>query len=246
LATVQDTRSDYQPPIFQTPTSRSSSLDISTPVDSISREPNPLVQTAFSGEAHVRPTAMSASVEPIPSAPHVMNGHGIHTQPLSAHSLDTPIPRSQLVDTPEQGQASPDASSSASTAPSSYLYYQPGVHSRAGPLPPPPRAMFDIDFNAPPPPRPPRLRSPSPLTPQKAPGDVAPTSVTVRLASKPSTASIHQIQISATPALSTQSSSEESDYSLECVFPLLFPSYFPDRRCLLQIGKCAEEPGAPC
>ena len=243
LATVQDTRSDYQPPIFQTPSSRSSSLDISNTVDSISREPNPLVQTAFSGEAHVRPTTMSASVEPIPSAPHVMNGHGIHTQPLSAHSLDTSIPRSQLVDTPEQGQASPDASSSASTAPSSYLYYQPGVHSRAGPLPPPPRAMFDIDFNAPPPPRPPRparLRTPSPLTSQKAPGDVAPTSVTVRLASKPSTASIHQIQISATPALSTQSSSEESDYSLECVFHFLFCSH---HIFLIGVAFCSSESG---
>jgi hypothetical protein len=207
LATVQDTPSDYQPPIFQTPSSRTSS---STSVDTTSLQINPLVQTASSGEAHVRPTAVSASVEPIHSAPHVMNGHGIHTQ---AHTAHAPLPRTQLVDVPEQRQASPVTESSVSTAPSSYLHYQPGVHSKAGPLPPPPRAMFDIDFNAPPPPRPPRLRSPSPLTSQKAPATA--TSVTVRLASKPSTASIHQIHMSATPPLSTQSSSEESDYSPE-------------------------------
>ena len=214
LTTVQDTPSDYQPPIFQTPSSRSSSPDtISTFVDTTSLEFNPSVQTASSGETHVRLTAMSASVEPIHS---VMNGYGIHTQPHSTQSLDAPLPRPQLIDGPEQTQASPAASSSVSTAPSSYLYYQPGVHSKAGPLPPPPRAMFDIDFNTPPPPRPPRRHSPSPLASQKAPGVAAPASVTVRLASKSSTASIHRIHISATPPpLSTQSSSGESDYSPE-------------------------------
>jgi hypothetical protein len=211
LATVQDAPSDYQPPIFQTPSSRSSSLDTrSISVDTTTPESNPFAQTASSGETHVRTTAMSASVEPIHDA-HVMNGHGIHTQPHSTHTLDTSLPHTQL-----QGRASPAATttSSTSSAPSSYLHYQPGVHSKAGPLPPPPRAMFDMDFNAPPPPRPPRRRSPSPLTSQKAPGVVAPASVTVRLASKASTASIHQIHISAGP-LSTQSSSEDSDYSPE-------------------------------
>ncbi|OAX39761.1 hypothetical protein K503DRAFT_769218 [Rhizopogon vinicolor AM-OR11-026] len=37
-----------------------------------------------------------------------------------------------------------------------YLYYQPGLHAKAGPLPPPPMAVFSIDPRAPPPPRPPR------------------------------------------------------------------------------------------
>ncbi|KAJ7499203.1 hypothetical protein FB451DRAFT_1016574 [Mycena latifolia] len=45
---------------------------------------------------------------------------------------------------------------------SSYLHYQPGVHATAGPLPPPPRAAFNIDTSSPPPPRPPRLHSPPP------------------------------------------------------------------------------------
>ena len=231
LATVQDAPSDYQPPIFQTPSSRSSSLDTTSTTTCL--ESKPSAQSASSGETHVRPTTMSASVEPIHNA-HVMNGHGIHTQPHPSHPLDTSLPPAQLVGNPEQGRASPAATttSSLSAAPSSYLHYQPGVHSKAGPLPPPPRAMFDIDFNAPPPPRPPRRRSPSPLTSQKAPGVVAPASVTVRLASKVSTASIHQIHISATPPLSTQSSSDDSDYSPEYVFPFLLHQYLPDRRCL--------------
>ncbi|KAJ7507474.1 hypothetical protein B0H11DRAFT_2218320 [Mycena galericulata] len=45
---------------------------------------------------------------------------------------------------------------------SSYLHYQPGIHATAGPLPPPPRAIFDIDTSSPPPPRPPRMHSPPP------------------------------------------------------------------------------------
>ena len=242
LAIVQDAPSGYQPPIFQTPSSRSSSLDTTSTsaVDTTSLESNSSPQTASSGESHVHPTAMSASVEPIHNA-HVTNGHGIHTQPHSTHPLDTSLPHAQLVSNPEQSRASPaptmaTTTTSVSAAPSSYLYYQPGVHSKAGPLPPPPRAMFDMDFNAPPPPRPPRRHSPSPLMSQKAPGVEATASVTVRLASKASTASIHQIHVSATPP---QSSPEDSDYSAEYVFPFLLLQYLPDRRCLFKIGTWA-------
>ncbi|KAH9981859.1 hypothetical protein BJV74DRAFT_63399 [Russula compacta] len=202
LAALQDTPSDYQPPIFQIPSSSSSS---STAVDTTSLESVSLTQTASSDAVHVRPTVMSATVEPLHSHSLAMDGHGIHTQPHSAHSLPTL----------EQGQSLLAEASSISTAPSSYLYYQPGVHSKAGPLPPPPRAMFDIDFNAPPPPRPPRLRSPSPLNSQRPPGAAAPASVTVRLASKASAASIHQIHITTTPSVSAGSSSGDSEYSPE-------------------------------
>ena len=44
-----------------------------------------------------------------------------------------------------------------------YLFYQAGLHATAGPLPPPPRSIFDADNQrGPPPPRPPRLRTPAP------------------------------------------------------------------------------------
>jgi hypothetical protein len=73
--------------------------------------------------------------------------------------------------TPSPGAESTStaASSSGSSYPTppfspeaSYLYYQPGVHATAGPLPPPPRAVFNITPGAAPPPRPPRLNSPPP------------------------------------------------------------------------------------
>lgn len=99
---------------------------------------------------------------------------------------------SSLVTTPEIGQEKeitrpvaapvivrlgsssvPSPSSSPSTSgnessrsvPNDYLHYQPGLHARAGPLPPPPEPSHI--FNVPPsfsqpPPRPPRMRSPSP------------------------------------------------------------------------------------
>jgi hypothetical protein len=148
----------------------------------------------------------------------VMNGLTGYSQPRLAPSLIAPSSRQQSISTPEQGRASPSSATSMSASPSSYLYYQPGVHSKAGPLPPPPRAMFDIDFNAPPPPRPPRLRSPSPLTSKRGSGELTtPTSVTLRLASKASVTSIHhQIQISSTPPSNNESSSSDgSVYSPE-------------------------------
>jgi hypothetical protein len=219
LPTPQDTPSDYRPPIFQTPSSRPSSPSSSTTVDTTSSlDSGPSALTSSSAAVHA---PMSASVEPIHSVSEAMNGYAALTQPHSTHSLASTAaePRQQVISTPDQGQVLPAATPpSASTAPSAYLYYQPGVHSKAGPLPPPPRAMFDIDFNAPPPPRPPRLRSPSPLNSQKSPRAATPTSVTVTLASKASLASIHQIQFNATTPTSTESSSDDSEYTPEWVF----------------------------
>ena len=236
LPSPQDTPSDYQPPIFQTPSSRSSTPDISAPVDTNTTESGSLTHTSSSGAVHVRSATTSASIEPIHSVSSGMNGLGVLAQPQSAPSLTAASPRHQVISTPDQSQVPPAAATPISMAPSAYLHYQPGVHSKAGPLPPPPRAMFDIDFNAPPPPRPPRLRSPSPLTSQKGPRSATPTSITVTLASKASAASIHQIQFSAPPLARSESSSDDSEYTPEWVsfFFSAFIYIFPDRRCLLQ------------
>jgi hypothetical protein len=238
LPTQQDTPTDYRPPIFQTPSSRRSSPGPSTTVDRTSLDSGPSAQTSSSAAVHV---AMSASVQPIHSVSTAMNGYAALTRPHSTHSFASTatLPRQQVVSTPDQGRIPPAAAApSTSAAPSAYLHYQPGVHSKAGPLPPPPRAMFDIDFNAPPPPRPPRLRSPSPLNSQKSPRTSTPTSVTVTLASKASLASIHQIQFNATTPASTESSSDDSEYTPEWVFFFsAFINIFPDRRCLLQTGN---------
>ncbi|KAK7061481.1 hypothetical protein R3P38DRAFT_2829756 [Favolaschia claudopus] len=60
---------------------------------------------------------------------------------------------------------------SASPPLSSYLHYQPGRDAKAGPLPPPPRATYNVDPTTPPPPRPPRLHSPPPRSPRRAEHD---------------------------------------------------------------------------
>ncbi|KZP12088.1 hypothetical protein FIBSPDRAFT_1050255 [Athelia psychrophila] len=76
-----------------------------------------------------------------------------------------------------------------------FLHYQPGVHATAGPLPPPPRAMFDIKPGTPPPPRPPRFASPPPGG--RGRGDVAASTQALRapepgLRSHLSTGSLHE------------------------------------------------------
>src|SRR6266702_4005810 len=234
----QDTPSDLKPPIFQTPTSRSPSPLISGSADTSDSDSS--AHHILSDVSHSPPAAMSASVEPMHSVSPIMNGLTGYTQPRSAPSLITSSSRHQRISTPEQGQASPSSATSMSAAPSSYLYYQPGLHSKAGPLPPPPRAMFDIDFSAPPPPRPPRLRSPSPLTSKRGSGEsTTPTSVTLRLASKTSVTSIHhQIQINSTPPPNNESSSSDSSvYSPERVSLSFFSLVRFDRCCL-----CRPEP----
>jgi hypothetical protein len=221
----QDTPSDLKPPIFQTPTTRLPSPQIS--VSAYTSDPDSSAQHIPSNVSYAPPAAMSTSVESMHSVSPVINGLTGYSQPHSAPPLIAPSSRQQGISTPEQDQASPSSATSMSVAPSSYLYYQPGVHSKAGPLPPPPRAMFDIDFSAPPPPRPPRLRSPSPLTSKRGSGELTtPTSVTLRLTSKASVTSIHhQIKISTSPSNNESSSSDGSIYSPERVFSFLFRSY---------------------
>ncbi|KAF7355068.1 hypothetical protein MSAN_01422300 [Mycena sanguinolenta] len=107
----------------------------------------------------------------------------VHTPEIGqAKEIHVPVASPVIVDLgPDTslrvGQSSFDRSSpalqvveprSASPLPlSSYLHYQPGLHATAGPLPPPPRAVFNIDPSTPPPPRPPRLHSPPPRSPRR-------------------------------------------------------------------------------
>lgn len=51
----------------------------------------------------------------------------------------------------------PQISTSQQAIPNTYLYYQPGFHATAGPLPSPPRQIQSLSSMSPPPPRPPRL-----------------------------------------------------------------------------------------
>jgi hypothetical protein len=72
-----------------------------------------------------------------------------------------------------------------------------GLHATAGPLPPPPRATFNIPVSSTPPPRPPRLHSPVPPS-SRTRGDIEavkhalqlPPSVAATLASRASSSSL--------------------------------------------------------
>ncbi|KAF7301513.1 hypothetical protein MIND_00716700 [Mycena indigotica] len=72
--------------------------------------------------------------------------------------IDAPVAPPVVVDL----GLDPSLSPSIARDYSAYLKYEPGLHSTAGPLPPPPRTTFAINPSTPPPPRPPRLHSPPP------------------------------------------------------------------------------------
>ncbi|KAI0053089.1 hypothetical protein FA95DRAFT_1065354 [Auriscalpium vulgare] len=168
----------HDPPIFQTPQSRSPSPPDHVIHFSLSSPPSSQ-DNLSSNAAQRRPPAMSTSVETGATFPPI---YSVADAPVSAHP--------HLLDSrryPDDLQAfSPVVSSihsaPAAGPPSSYLYYQPGVHATAGPLPPPPRALFNIDVSSPPPPRPPRLRSPSPIVRKGQDATSTPTSMSAVLA----------------------------------------------------------------
>jgi hypothetical protein len=81
---------------------------------------------------------------------------------------------------------------STATPATPYLHYQPGLHAKAGPLPPPPMSVFSIDPSAPPPPRPPRHQ------PLKKKGDM--DAVKQALALPPSVAAALKTRILLTEA----------------------------------------------
>ncbi|KAG7097249.1 hypothetical protein E1B28_004617 [Marasmius oreades] len=74
-------------------------------------------------------------------------------------SLNSPTPSTKTASAVRTATSSSFSLDNLST----FRNYQPGIHSTAGPLPPPPRASFMFGPTAAPPPRPPRqVRSPSP------------------------------------------------------------------------------------
>lgn len=92
-----------------------------------------------------------------------------------------------------QTQMSPLSVVSPSRSASPYVHYEPGVHSRAGPMPAPPQPLFDVDPRSgalnPAPPRPPRAYTPLPPSAQRDPQALRealqlPPSVSTALASK--------------------------------------------------------------
>ena len=161
-----------KPPLFQMPQSRSPSPGNSEVSDS-------------SGSAYHsrrRKDALTPGVSPIKElkegttpvvTPNIGQSKHITTRVAGPIVINlcpespSPSPRSPSQQSTSQQSTAPSPTftdpwtpSTAHTSPASemspYLYYQPGVHATAGPLPPPPVVVFNVDPKAPPPPRPPR------------------------------------------------------------------------------------------
>ncbi|KII95822.1 hypothetical protein PLICRDRAFT_693960 [Plicaturopsis crispa FD-325 SS-3] len=143
--------SQLQPPLFQIPQSRSPSPGAAShDSHSESSRGRQLLPLVGQSQPILTPEiGQSKQIDDPVAAPVTVN--------LSNTQMD------QLASSRTRSNSRGLASTS-STAPSQnpYLHYEPGVHSTAGPLPPPPRALFNIDSTSPPPPRPPRLHSPNP------------------------------------------------------------------------------------
>jgi hypothetical protein len=150
-----------QPPIFQIPQSRSPSPDKKLNVEEPQTIPHhshypandapPVQRSSGTEQLNAPPEIGSASYElGTASAPVVASLGKESSLPFSASSFNENVPL----------QMSTAPFSPAN--PSSYLYYQPGLHAIAGPLPPPPKTTILVDPASPPPPRPPRLTSPRP------------------------------------------------------------------------------------
>ncbi|EIW76094.1 hypothetical protein CONPUDRAFT_110749 [Coniophora puteana RWD-64-598 SS2] len=165
------TAGGLRPPVFQMPQSRS-------PSPGASGDDSETARSSYTGRS--KTGARQSLVSPIKELPETsspLRTPAIGESKDIADRVSGPV----VVDLAAQSQSSsassalpgslsphsqstsPPSSSHASaspTTPSPYLYYQPGVHARAGPLPPPPMAILNIDPKLPPPPRPPRLNSP--------------------------------------------------------------------------------------
>ncbi|KAL4075776.1 hypothetical protein J3A83DRAFT_4157046 [Scleroderma citrinum] len=161
-----------KPPLFQMPQSRSPSPGNSEISDS----------SGSAYHARQRKDALAPGISPIKElkegttpvvTPNVGQSKHISNRVAGPIVINlcpespSPSPRSpsqysasQRSTTPSPIFSDPWTPSTAHTSPatemSPYLYYQPGLHATAGPLPPPPVAAFNIGPKVPPPPRPPR------------------------------------------------------------------------------------------
>lgn len=188
-----------KPPLFQTPRSRSPSPGTPEASDSGSSTAPP--------KSRQRKDALFPSVSPIkelketlspPASP--MPAPVVMPRIGESKSTDNCVASPVIVNilpelsTPVNGKHIMNLSPKTSTATPAtpYLHYQPGLHAKAGPLPPPPMSVFSIDPSAPPPPRPPRHQ------PLKKKGDM--DAVKQALALPPSVAAALKTRILLTEA----------------------------------------------
>jgi hypothetical protein len=246
----QRTPDALKPPIFQLPQQRSPSPQGTTSQSDISDAHGPSPLRGQSLKDEYLSTLSIIAPDPLVVTPGIREGKDIqmpvaapvvvsltlsssHTTRSSRRSL-SPDKLSALTSSPGAESTYTAASSPGSSYPSppfspegrpSYLYYQPGVHATAGPLPPPPRAVFNITPGAAPPPRPPRLNSPPPPG-SRGRGDVGSMQQVLQLPDlavgglneKTSSGSLSDVR----PCSSRSAVSDRSEIMLpRCVFGLL-------------------------
>ena len=163
-------RSYMDAPIFQTPSkSRSSSPAVFTPDLSHS------VTTAYADSFVATSSSDTAAANMTPAI-----GEGKDVRQPVVGPVVVNLDSDRVMRHPVHAASGSTASfqpqsAQHSTSSSSYLYYEPGVHSTAGPLPPPPMSVLDPEKPpTPAPPRPPRLRTPLPVPVAPLPSSAKP------------------------------------------------------------------------
>ena len=229
------------PPIFQVPQSRSPSPD---PTDRVA-----VSKTTPHGRAD-HSNILSPHMEVI--EPGIREGKEPVGAPVIVSLMSTSSPQTARPTTrpsrspsPTKLQASSDIVSLGATSayPSPlttadpYLFYQPGVHATAGPLPPPPKAIFNIDPGSTPP-RPPRINSPPPRDRRRGDGTIiqalkVPEPTGSSLSSKRSNSSFSDLH-------SESPRSGISDKS-EAIIPTYVPESYYDYMMLMAIIQCTSE-----
>lgn len=161
-----------RPPLFQIPQSRSPSPGLSDLSDSgcstnRGRQRKDALVPGVSPVKEVKEFLTPVRTPSIGESKHISDRVAgpviinLFPQPPSpSPAFSSPLSSAQDLMSPSTNFSSPLTPSTASTSPDTtsfpYLHYQPGLHATAGPLPPPPQSIFNIDPKVPPPPRPPR------------------------------------------------------------------------------------------
>lgn len=190
---TQDNNMALRPPIFQQPRSTSPSPSPSPSLDPTSSlapirglrvmkrgkskenspttseptsaNPSPLVTPEIGQRKGIHvPVAPPNVIQLDGTLSDVVGGIRLVTQP-PPQKPQAPVSTTTSTVLPTLVGLSPTSTATTTQNPAlSYVNYEPGLHSIAGPLPPPPRLPSDVLSSSPhnPPPRPPRLNTPLP------------------------------------------------------------------------------------
>lgn len=162
-------------PIFQTPTDSPTPSNATPDLsESGTLSPQALFSAALATSGHTEEAITPAIGESKEITQPVVGPVIVTTSDALRHRAPESPAQSGACDlfASRQPHLSPSSMASPPRA-SPYVHYEPGVHSRAGPMPAPPQPLFDVDPRLgslnPAPPRPPRAYTPLPPSAQRDP-----------------------------------------------------------------------------